>query len=1160
MAFRFNNPLRQVANLQASINRGPAQFGQVSQALTQFNDVQKNIGRISSSIGQLSSNSSSLQGIISNVGSAGDVLNTLGGNSALQNSFRSVSALTRDVQSLVPGNSRVASQAVSLSKRAEDLFSNVQRNIQGIQGITGGVTDVLNGSLDVGNLANRSLGKITGGLNLGQISSAIPGIASGNISGLGRNIASGLQTNISGITGNLGNVGNIGQISSSVSSAISNITRNAPELASIVNNPVSVVARSVAELTKPIGERYDGLREVVESLSSVTSFDQFVNNTFVPLSPLSQSPLGEFRDYPTSAFEGARSGAGNSYSKIENPLRNYASFNYIITLGILSAEQYNNPSIYRSGGGFENYVIKQAGGIYDKRYQVYDEFETEGHAEYFIDDLEMDAVIAPNPNTNVALGTSLTFKVTEPYSMGNFIEAIIGSAAEAKFANYLDAPFCLRLDFVGWDEYGVRNETYVRDPIFIPIKISKIDMNVDGKGSIYEVKAVPMSETGLGDSINEIKSPINANGDFVHTVLETSSRSVSSILNDRVAQLEESGVIAPYDRYAIVFPKSREEFRDYLDRDIIRAEALTEDADQASQDRLGTNYAPELQNPAFRNAIGSRSEQIIRATVRSVGRMYAKVKTFAEDTNAMNEIGLSVLVEDTATGGNQAHGSYANSGGPDDGSRGSPARNSAALTPAPRSRDYQFNQGMTITEVVERMVLNSLFARERSTEPPVNGVRRWFKIDTYTFIEENPETEAQIGRPPRVYVFSVIPYDVDEAKFNAPNERPANTEGLKAAAAKEYNYIYTGKNEDVLSFDLTFNNAFMQTAFANFGQNSAPVSAGTASSSVARDRPEGTSTSQGTGAGTNSATGSQEEAATLPTGGQADAVGDGDVRRKIAEQFHDRITNQIVDMVTAEMEIFGDPFFIPQEMGNFVSSPGPTPNTSGEGTMRYQNSEVFVVVNFKTPFDYQIAGATIEFPKVVPQFSGLFSVWAVTNMFNGGEFKQRLKLIRRRGQDDPPTDNNQGNTQVNEETRVGEPASSGESVTGNTNANAGAGAGNHPTNQNPTTPNAPTRNPHTDGGTNPPAVIARNPTGTRFGSMDQALSAARAYQQSNPNFTYAVRPQSNGGFTIAPRPTDPALDAFGGAGPPITPTSTDLTARTTANAGANAVQPRSPAC
>ena len=1133
MAFRFNNPLKRAANAQTAINRGLGQFGQVSQALQDFNEVEKSIGRVSSSVGQITGNASSLTGTITNISSAGDVLNTLGGNSSIQNTFRSVSALTRDVQSLLPGNSRVASQAATLSKQAEDLFANTQRNIQGIQGITGGVTDVLNGSLDVGNLAGRGLGPLTGGLNLGQLTGGLSGITGAN--GLTRNLASGLQSSISSF-------GSGGQISSSVTTALSNIASTAPELQNIKNNPISVVPKSVAELTSAIGERYDGIRETYNNLSNQTSFDNFISNQF---QSLTQSPLGQFQDFPERSFAGVSSGAGNSYSKIANPLRDYSSFNYIITLGILSAEEYNNPEIYRSGGGFKNYIIKSGGGNYAKRYQVDAEFNNNnpGDAEYFIDRLEMDAVIAPNPNTNVSLGTSLTFTVQEPYSMGNFIEAIIGASAAAGFQNYLDAPFCIRIDFVGWDEYGNRTEQSQTNPIFIPLKFTKIDFNVDGKGSIYEIKAVPMSETGLGDDINEIKTPINANGDFVHTVLETGARSITNVMNARVQALEEADVIAPYDRYVVIFPKSRQDLKEYLERDIINEDALRIDVDARIRDAIGGDVNRENATEAsqLRRSYEEQNQNIINATVNSVGKAYAKLKTFAEDTGAMNEIGLSVLVEEISEGGNTAHGSQSGASGPDNGSRGSPARNSAELAPAERSRDYQFSQGMTITEVIERMVVSSQYAREQATEPPKNGIVKHFKIDSYTFIEENPQTEAQLGRPPRVYVYSVIPYDADEAKFNAPSERPANTEGLKAAAAKEYNYIYTGKNEDILDFDITFNNAFMQTAFANFGQNSAGVAGGTASSLTARrDRSTGSQLAQNTGAGSNSATGQTQERTSISSGGYGDPTGSGDIRRKIAEMRHDRMINQTVDMVTAEMEIFVDPFYIPQEMGNFVAKPGNSPNSTEEGTMRYQESEVFTVVNFKTPYDYQVQGATMEFPQTVPQFSGLFSVWAVTNMFNGGKFTQRLKLIRRRGQDDPATDDNRGPVQENNESSIAEENSTGDTATGNTNANAGANSGTSSSTPNP---------PSNTSTTNTAPVTASSPEGRRFTSMDQALNAARNYQQSNPDYTYAVKQGSNGGWTIAPR---------SGSQPTNTTTVPDLSNQV--QGGTQATQPKSPAC
>ena len=1124
MAFRFNNPLRKIANTNTALNRGLGQFGQVSSALDQFNNIEKNIGRISSSIGQISGNASSLGSVFSSANTAGGVINNLSGNSSLQNTFRSVSALTGDIQSLVPGNSRVGSQAVTLSKRAEDIFSNVQRNAQGIRGISGGITDVLNGSLDVGSLAGRSLGPLTGGLNLGQLS----GLPNTNLFGGFR----------------------AANISSTTQSALSNITSNAPELQNIVNNPISVVPRSVAELTSPIGERYDGIREVVTELATESPFNEYSSSTFNPFSvnPIAQDRnIGQFKDLPQAAFSRSER-AGASYSKVPNPLRNFSSHNYVVTLGILSAEEYNNPSQYRTSGGFKNYIIRSSGGDYKTRYQVDDEVNNSppGHSEYFIDQFEMDAVVAPNPNTNVSLGTSMQFTVMEPYSMGNFIEAISGSAITAGYSNYLDAPFCIKIEFVGWDEFGNRlSNTSIR-PIFIPIKITKVDFTVDGKGSTYEIKAVPMSETGLGDDINEIKTPINANGDLVHTTLETGARSVTNIMNDRISKLEDSGAIAPFDRYVIVFPKNRKTLTDYLERDIINADALRIDVDERVRDQIGSqdlenDYAIAIESQLLQNEYNNFNDNVVENTINSVGRMYAKLKTFAEDTSQMNEIGQSTLVEEVAEGGNQALGSYTASV-VDDGSRGNAARNTAGTAPAERSRDYQFQQGNTITDIIERMVLNSEFARTRSTEPGTNGIRRWFKIDTLTFIEENSETQSQLGRPPKVYVYSVIPYDADEAKFNAPNEAPANTEGLKRAAAKEYNYIYTGKNEDILNFDLTFNNAFMTTALANFGMNTGGslTSPGADGATTRSESVTGASTSQNSQA-LSGAGGTQERVNV--SSASANAVRSGDIRRRIAEMFHDRITNQVTDMVTAEMEIIGDPFFVPQELGNFVAEAGDRPNTTEEGTMRYHESEVFCVVNFKTPFDYQVAGASIEFPKVVPQFSGLFSIWGVTNSLSGGKFTQTLKMVRRRGQDSPATDNNRGPIQENSETSIGE-ATSEQSATGNTDVNAGANTRISVSN-NSTTPSAPNTTPDVQ----PAGTAIPSPVGRRFGSMDQAINSARAYQQSNQGFSYVIQPGANGGFSVA-------------AGESSAPVNTDLTSQVqqTASSSTSAQQPRSPAC
>jgi hypothetical protein len=212
----------------------------------------------------------------------------------------------------------------------------------------------------------------------------------------------------------------------------------------------------------------------------------------------------------------------------------------------------------------------------------------------------------------------------------------------------------------------------------------------------------------------------------------------------------------------------------------------------------------------------------------------------------------------------------------------------------------------------------------------------------------------------------------------------------------------------VLEFDLNFNNAFLQTALGNYGQN--PGAAGTLGDTAyvtGNNSQSGAGPNRNCGDTRNSEVNASIEESTNLRNVASGTTRSGNIQLQVAEMFHDRLLNQVTDLVTAEMRIFGDPFFIPQQTGNYVGQPASgSPNLTTDGTVNYMQNEVFLVVNFKTPFDYQIEGATMEFPRVVPQFSGLFSCWAVTNSFSKGRFEQTLKLIRRRGQDDTPTTGN----------------------------------------------------------------------------------------------------------------------------------------------------------
>ena len=186
----------------------------------------------------------------------------------------------------------------------------------------------------------------------------------------------------------------------------------------------------------------------------------------------------------------------------------------------------------------------------------------------------------------------------------------------------------------------------------------------------------------------------------------------------------------------------------------------------------------------------------------------------------MNAIGLSTLNEDTNAPGNSSEADASQVTNPETELTDT---QTAAAQPADKARDFQFSQGEQVTSIIEKLVLQSTYAAERATEGAKNGLNKWFKIDTQVFLDESPVTEAQLGRRPKIYVYSVSIYEVPEALHITGDRRASNTQGLINSASKEYNYIYSGKNEDVLNFDLQFNQSFILAANSDFGSASGPA-------------------------------------------------------------------------------------------------------------------------------------------------------------------------------------------------------------------------------------------------------------------------------------------------------------------------------------------------
>ena len=101
------------------------------------------------------------------------------------------------------------------------------------------------------------------------------------------------------------------------------------------------------------------------------------------------------------------------FGKQPNMLEGFASYNYVFTLGCLTDFELNFPDLtYRYRDPLIT-ILKSGGGDLKGSRTIY---ERNGKTEYFIDDVEIETIVAGNPGTRSTNATSIKFQITGPYS------------------------------------------------------------------------------------------------------------------------------------------------------------------------------------------------------------------------------------------------------------------------------------------------------------------------------------------------------------------------------------------------------------------------------------------------------------------------------------------------------------------------------------------------------------------------------------------------------------------------------------------------------------------------------------------------------------------------------------------------------------------------
>lgn len=605
---------------------------------------------------------------------------------------------------------------------------------------------------------------------------------------------------------------------------------------------------------------------------------------------------------------------------LPNPLHDYASYNYLFSLKILTDGEFNNAS-YR-GNTSGPWLARSASMTPEDRVEAF-----AGKFEYFIEDVNIKHLTGFDKSTNNTNAIGFSFKIIEPYSMGLFFQAIQTDALTKGHINYIDAPMLLVLEFKGHKNFENQMESIPKTTKYFPLKLRLIEMSVTQQGSVYDISAYPVNEYAFEQAKVTFTTSVSVVGQTVEEMLKThkNGKSLENYLNIRYKdRAKDKKAEAVPDKYEIQFPDTP----------------------------LGPNT--------------------IKLASLGFDLYNQGTPPFSKD-NLVYENGVY--------------------------KRGNLSFN-------PKEGEFKFAQNTDVINAINQVVLMSDYGRKALASVTADGFVKWWRIEVELKYISDDSNLPKTGQKPKTFIYRVVPYLVDSSFFLPPNEKRAGTEADIAQVVKKYSYIYSGVNIDILDFNINFKAGFYTTLHADVNQHNAGLvtqesrSPGTTVTDHNNDRKETQQIDGKPNPGKNEFPGEQAFSVTQSRQTNLLATGKETYASLAAKQFQDAITAG-VDMVTVDLTILGDPYYIGDSgMGNYHAGLK-SKYINSDDSMPWDLTEVHLLLNFRTPADINLETGMYDFSKLynANQFSGLYRILLGESNFVRGKFTQKLRIMRVRQQE-----------------------------------------------------------------------------------------------------------------------------------------------------------------
>ena len=320
------------------------------------------------------------------------------------------------------------------------------------------------------------------------------------------------------------------------------------------------------------------------------------------------------------------------------------------------------------------------------------------------------------------------------------------------------------------------------------------------------------------------------------------------------------------------------------------------------------------------------------------------------------------------------------------------------------SPNISFSENTNVYQAISAIIRDSSYVKDllkkldEATE--VNqvtddkGMVNYFIINVE--VEDKAEVDKKTNKPYQKIKYVVLPYKIHYTRVPMMRTKVIDNKPLIQAAHRTYDYLYTGQNTEIKSFNLKFNYLYYQAIPQSAGDRKGQASAQTSAqpndqSKVQIDDQNKDSKAMVTG---GSPVKSTPEANNVQTGrtvnsGQPQA----DAYSALAKNLHEAIIKN-VDQATIEMDILGDPYYLTTAgVGNYRPKGNPD-GTVGNHEAPFNQKDVIIYITFRNPIDIDPITGFAVFDDTLALYTGVFRVTEVASKFNEGIFTQRLKALK----------------------------------------------------------------------------------------------------------------------------------------------------------------------